>query len=91
MCGIGIALISSSVVNPCEMDRMRTCIRNRGPDSYEEYEFMDGSCKTISSVLHMRGEEIHKQPLVSNSGDVFLWNGEVFGGVHVNIICGIHN
>ena len=91
MCGIGIALTSSSVVNSCEMDKMRTCIRNRGPDSYEEYEFMDGSCKTISSVLHMRGEEIHKQPLVSNNGDVFLWNGEVFGGVHVNIICSIHN
>ena len=86
MCGIGIALMSNDVEDKNEMDRMRTCIRNRGPDSYEEYEFNYGFCKTVSSVLHMRGEEIHKQPLVSPNGDVFLWNGEVFGGLYVEFV-----
>lgn len=83
MCGIGIALMSTSAEDPSEMDRIRTCIGNRGPDSYEEYEFNSGFCTTVSSVLHMRGEEICKQPLVSPNGDVFLWNGEVFGGLCV--------
>lgn len=86
MCGIGIALMSSDAEDPHEMDQIRTCIKNRGPDSYEEYEFNNGFCKTVSSVLHMRGEEIHKQPLVSANGDVFLWNGEVFGGLDVEFI-----
>lgn len=36
----------------------------------------------FSSVLHLRGPSTFKQPVVdADSGDVFLWNGQVFEGL----------
>lgn len=37
----------------------------------------------FGSVLHMRGDKVTPQPLVSIAGDVLLWNGEIFDGVEV--------
>lgn len=39
----------------------------------------------FGSVLHMRGSSLTIQPLRSDSGSVFLWNGEVFDGFSVSI------
>lgn len=40
-----------------------------------------------ATVLHMRGDQLTRQPFVSKDGDVFLWNGEVFGGLDVGQRC----
>ncbi|KWU45883.1 hypothetical protein RHOSPDRAFT_15885, partial [Rhodotorula sp. JG-1b] len=37
----------------------------------------------FGSVLHMRGDKVTPQPLVSSAGDILLWNGEIFDGVEV--------
>lgn len=39
-------------------------------------------CLFSGHVLHLRGQ-LTKQPLQDDNGNVFLWNGEVFGGVNV--------
>ena len=58
-------------------------IRNRGPDSLKRVCIDDNAIELIASVLHMRGREITVQPLIAKTGDVLLWNGEVFGGIAV--------
>ena len=72
-------------------------IENRGPDETSNYslQFKNAFSETftlyfVGSVLHLRGK-LTKQPKVKEHigcSDVFLWNGEVFGGnvkVHFNI------
>jgi hypothetical protein len=41
------------------------------------------SISFVGAVLHMRGDECATQPLAAANGDTLLWNGEVFGGLHV--------
>lgn len=38
-----------------------------------------------AAILHMRGNEVTKQPFVAENGDVFLWNGEIFSGLEVSL------
>ena len=38
-----------------------------------------------SYVMHMRGIVMSQQPVVDNDGNVFAWNGEVYGGVEVYV------
>lgn len=86
MCGIG-AIIPC---NGCSEERREQLsdaivqgIRNRGPDSLERVRIDDNAMELVASVLHMRGREVMVQPLISKTGDVLLWNGEVFGGIPV--------
>lgn len=44
---------------------------------------MENRATFMGAVLRMRGTEVQKQPLMNDRGDVFLWNGEVFGGIEV--------
>ncbi|KAK8796631.1 hypothetical protein WA588_000760 [Blastocystis sp. NMH] len=46
-------------------------------------ELMENRATFMGAVLHMRGTEVQKQPRMNDRGDVFLWNGEVFGGIEV--------
>ena len=72
-------------------------IGNRGPDEVSNYSIQVKNAFNetftlyfVGSVLHLRGK-LTKQPKVKEHvgcSDVFLWNGEVFGGnvkVHFNI------
>ena len=36
--------------------------------------------KFWGTVLHLRGETIQEQPVFDEAGNIFCWNGEVFGG-----------
>lgn len=36
------------------------------------------------AVLHLRGDNVTRQPHVSSKGNVLLWNGEVFDGIAVD-------
>jgi len=38
----------------------------------------------VGSLLQMRGREPSAQPLVGSDGSVLLFNGEIFGGMHVS-------
>lgn len=78
MCGIFFSLLPSSVVI-LDLDRETLC--HRGPDYYSEQIVClnDQKALVISSVLHLRGHDLVKQPLL-NDLFVLQWNGEVFAG-----------
>eukprot|EP01130_Rhizamoeba_saxonica_P012386 TRINITY_DN5208_c0_g1_i3.p1 TRINITY_DN5208_c0_g1~~TRINITY_DN5208_c0_g1_i3.p1 ORF type:complete len:566 (-),score=130.31 TRINITY_DN5208_c0_g1_i3:151-1848(-) len=61
-------------------------LSRRGPDHFERKDIQLGpsNLSFLSSVLHLRGNPV-QQPLSDNSGNVMLWNGEIFGGIPVDI------
>jgi asparagine synthetase B (glutamine-hydrolysing) len=60
-------------------------LANRGPDNAGSFTVLDNnlSLHFVSTVLHIRGVEVSKQPFIDNCNNVLLWNGEVFGGLQV--------
>ncbi|KAF9916373.1 hypothetical protein BX616_003924 [Lobosporangium transversale] len=36
------------------------------------------------AVLHLRGDRVTRQPHVSKTGNILLWNGEIFDGIFVD-------
>lgn len=86
MCGIG-AIIPCNGCSKEMREQLSEAvvqgIRNRGPDSLERVRIDDNAMELVASVLHMRGREPTVQPLISKTGDVLLWNGEVFDGIPV--------
>ncbi|NXN06900.1 ASND1 protein, partial [Indicator maculatus] len=88
MCGICcvVTLCSQHAIRDFVKEDMLCCLRRRGPDSSQQliktvsdpfYE-----CLFSGHVLHLRGP-VTPQPLEDASSNVFLWNGEIFNGVHV--------
>ncbi|NXM75899.1 ASND1 protein, partial [Serilophus lunatus] len=61
-------------------------LRRRGPDSSQQLRKtvsdLSYECLFSGHVLHLRGL-VTPQPLEDANNNVFLWNGEVFSGVHV--------
>ena len=66
-------------------------LSRRGPDASDSSvrdvhvgDAVDGkpsiSVTMIGAVLHLRGESMQAQPVCDDSGNMFCWNGEVFGG-----------
>ncbi|XP_053327828.1 asparagine synthetase domain-containing protein 1 [Spea bombifrons] len=62
-------------------------LQRRGPDSSQHLITCDFnhrySCFFSGHVLHLRGK-LTPQPLKDKHGNVFLWNGEVFGGIEIS-------
>ena len=45
---------------------------------------IDGTQISLSGyVLHLRGDELVRQPAQYKNGDILLWNAEIFGGIKV--------
>ena len=86
MCGIGV-VIGCAETNDSRFQALREeiiqGIRNRGPDALHWSCVGDRDAELIGAVLHMRGKETVPQPLLSETGDALLWNGEVFSGQDV--------
>ena len=63
-----------------------TKIRNRGPDSYccHKLAVSEYILEFHSSVLHLRGTCVTIQPILSSTGNILMWNGEVFDGLDVS-------
>ncbi|XP_029461860.1 asparagine synthetase domain-containing protein 1-like isoform X1 [Rhinatrema bivittatum] len=88
MCGI-CCLVSLSV-RPCDDEvlkgAMLHCLTRRGPNSSHQLgksvNDLCYHCLFFAQVLHLRGQ-LTPQPTEDIHGNVFLWNGEVFGGMHV--------
>ncbi|XP_061232360.1 asparagine synthetase domain-containing protein 1 [Neopsephotus bourkii] len=61
-------------------------LRRRGPDSSQQLiktvPDLPYECLFSGHVLHLRGL-LTPQPLQNANSDIFLWNGEIFNGVHV--------
>lgn len=92
MCGISFALLSPSASPERERDprgdrkTLQNLLENRGPDSAQSHTHIieRGGGHTrlefFSTVLHLRGDECVRQPLVSGRF-VLQWNGQVYGGL----------
>ncbi|KAG0150251.1 hypothetical protein CROQUDRAFT_652686 [Cronartium quercuum f. sp. fusiforme G11] len=91
-----VAMPSSGNPSDHSLDLVSECVRRaigpRGPDVQSEarVEISDSSpahnlnIQFFGSVLHMRGPSVTVQPIRAPSGSVFLWNGEVFGGLPID-------
>ncbi|POI23708.1 hypothetical protein CIB84_012544 [Bambusicola thoracicus] len=88
MCGICCVVALSSQHAICDYfsEDLHCHLRRRGPDSSQQliktvsepsYE-----CLFSGHVLHLRGL-MTPQPLEDVNNNIFLWNGEIFNGVHV--------
>ncbi|XP_021255221.1 asparagine synthetase domain-containing protein 1 [Numida meleagris] len=88
MCGICcvVALSSQHSIHDYFNEDVHCRLRRRGPDSSQQliksvcepsYE-----CLFSGHVLHLRGL-MTPQPLEDVNNNIFLWNGEIFNGVHV--------
>lgn len=86
MCGICCTVSLCAHVDMSHYQENKKLIR-RGPNSSQQLIRSDPthhySCIFSGHVLHLRGE-LTPQPLQDENGNVFLWNGEVFGGIEVS-------
>lgn len=90
MCGIVVSIAFKDSASTAHNDLI-PYISSRGPDSLRTYkiEIPAGDSQQslevtfTSSVLHLRGQKVTVQPLVSEDGDVLCWNGEVWQGLCV--------
>ncbi|XP_074071612.1 asparagine synthetase domain-containing protein 1 [Macrotis lagotis] len=59
-------------------------LKRRGPNSSQQVlkTDIDYHCLFSGHVLHLRGL-LTPQPIEDEKGNVFLWNGEIFGGIFV--------
>ncbi|NXL85754.1 ASND1 protein, partial [Alectura lathami] len=89
MCGICcvVALSSQQAVRDCFNEDVHCRLRRRGPDSSQQLiktvSELSYECLFSGHVLHLRGLTTTPQPLEDADNNIFLWNGEIFGGVHV--------
>ncbi|XP_036279070.1 asparagine synthetase domain-containing protein 1 [Pipistrellus kuhlii] len=85
MCGICCSVSFSPGHFPRDLTEDLLCsLTRRGPDGSRRLVRAAAGYQCLFSghVLHLRGG-LTAQPLGGQRGDVFLWNGEVFGGVPV--------
>ncbi|XP_055967770.1 asparagine synthetase domain-containing protein 1 [Sorex fumeus] len=85
MCGI-CCLVSFSVEHFSKdlKESLLSNLTRRGPNSSKQLSKSNVhyQCLFSGHVLHLRGG-LTAQPVEDEGGNVFLWNGEVFGGVKV--------
>ncbi|XP_066543821.1 asparagine synthetase domain-containing protein 1 [Amia ocellicauda] len=85
MCGICCVVNLSSSQSALEKTLIRN-LKKRGPSCSQEVTKtatdLSYSCVFSGHVLHLRGS-LTPQPLQDEAGNLFLWNGEVFGGLAV--------
>ncbi|NXI96603.1 ASND1 protein, partial [Psophia crepitans] len=88
MCGICCVVTLCSQRAICDFinEDILCRLRRRGPDSSQQLiktaSDLSYECLFSGHVLHLRGL-VTPQPLEDASNNVFLWNGEIFNGVHV--------
>ncbi|NXE06980.1 ASND1 protein, partial [Lophotis ruficrista] len=88
MCGICcvVTLGSQHAIHDFFNEDVLCHLRRRGPDSSQQLiktvSDLSYECLFSGHVLHLRGV-LTPQPLEDASNNIFLWNGEIFNGVHV--------
>ena len=84
MCGILFWIEQEAELrNPVDLLKR---IHGRGPDSLHtrSVEAYDHRLSFTSSVLHLRGSHVVRQPISNDSGDVLCWNGEAWSGLNID-------
>ncbi len=81
MCGIFLSVDCGPIT-----DDILSILKRRGPSSYAEQVELLANHEIVlaSSVLHLRGDQITKQPLSDHERFVLQWNGEVFDGLEIS-------
>ncbi|XP_057230093.1 asparagine synthetase domain-containing protein 1-like [Malurus melanocephalus] len=88
MCGICcvVTLCSQLAIHDFLNEDILCHLRRRGPDSSQQLikavSDLSYECLFSGHVLRLRGL-VTPQPLEDAKNNVFLWNGEIFNGVHV--------
>ncbi|KFZ53351.1 Asparagine synthetase domain-containing protein 1, partial [Antrostomus carolinensis] len=88
MCGICcvVTLCSQHAIYDFFNEDILCHLRRRGPDSSQQLiktaSDLSYECLFSGHVLHLRGL-LTPQPLEDANNNIFLWNGEIFNGVHV--------
>ncbi|NXE76561.1 ASND1 protein, partial [Cochlearius cochlearius] len=88
MCGICciVTLCNQHAIHDFFNEDILCCLRRRGPDSSQQLiktaSDLSYECLFSGHVLHLRGL-MTPQPLEDANNNIFLWNGEIFSGVHV--------
>jgi len=93
MCGIIVSIASGSSPESI-LSPLTLYISSRGPDSIQTHTVhlppLNSTSQTTnltvtftSSVLHLRGPAITVQPLISQSGNILCWNGEIWKGIPI--------
>nr|XP_009672154.1 PREDICTED: asparagine synthetase domain-containing protein 1 [Struthio camelus australis]XP_009672155.1 PREDICTED: asparagine synthetase domain-containing protein 1 [Struthio camelus australis] len=88
MCGICcvVTLSNQHTIHDFFNKDVLSCLRRRGPDSSQQLiktvSDLSYECLFSGHVLHLRGL-MTPQPLEDANNNIFLWNGEIFDGVHV--------
>ncbi|XP_071603902.1 asparagine synthetase domain-containing protein 1 [Heliangelus exortis] len=88
MCGICcvVTLCSQHAIYDFFNKDILCHLQRRGPDSSQQLvktvSDLSYECLFSGHVLHLRGL-MTPQPLEDANNNVFLWNGEIFNGVHV--------
>jgi asparagine synthetase B (glutamine-hydrolysing) len=92
MCGISLEISSRSHKadhHSSPLESVASLLKRRGRDHFGTYsntlerDDLHLGFQFLSSVLHMRGTDITPQPIILNNGDVFVMNGEIFGGLEI--------
>ncbi|NXD85712.1 ASND1 protein, partial [Halcyon senegalensis] len=88
MCGICciVTLCSQHAIHDFLKEDILCHLRRRGPDSSQQLiktaSDLSYKCLFSGHVLHLRGL-VTPQPLEDANKNIFLWNGEIFNGLHV--------
>ncbi|KFQ16446.1 Asparagine synthetase domain-containing protein 1, partial [Leptosomus discolor] len=88
MCGIccAVTLSGQHAIRGFFNEDILCRLKRRGPDSSQQLiktaSDLSYECLFSGHVLHLRGL-VTPQPLEDANNNVFLWNGEIFNGVHV--------
>ncbi|KFQ91326.1 Asparagine synthetase domain-containing protein 1, partial [Nipponia nippon] len=88
MCGICcvVTLRSQHAIHDFLNEDILCHLKRRGPDSSQQLikaaSDLSYKCLFSGHVLHLRGL-MTPQPLEDANNNIFLWNGEIFDGVHV--------
>ncbi|XP_057275762.1 asparagine synthetase domain-containing protein 1 [Pezoporus wallicus] len=88
MCGICcvVTLCRQHAIHGFFNEDILCHLRRRGPDSSQQLiktlPDLPYECLFSGHVLHLRGL-VTPQPLQNANSSIFLWNGEIFDGVHV--------
>ncbi|XP_043105482.1 asparagine synthetase domain-containing protein 1 [Puntigrus tetrazona] len=85
MCGICCVVSLTTPHDPLDK-HVHENLKHRGPNSSRDITETISNCSLLFSahVLHMRGC-LTPQPLQDDNGNMLLWNGEVFGGLRVDL------
>ncbi|KAG0332863.1 hypothetical protein BG000_009672 [Podila horticola] len=93
MCGILFSIQDSHATLTDEYTRTWATLQElnsrRGPSAQDTHtiDATQGQETTLTfygAVLHLRGDIVCRQPHVAQSGNVLLWNGEIFDGIVVD-------